>query len=249
MKTLLVAPRHEDLTLSDAEVQRLVNALSAKIVIGQVDSTDVVDAIAEHQPEMIWFLSHGNWEGIILSNHVLLDGDMLAASVRGTPARLIVLNSCHSRAVAERIYAATGCHVVATRGDVLEQHAFVVAARFATLVAGGMDPHDAYVQAKTDDFLYIPENGGGVRVDDNLRRDVDGNSHRIGSNERLLSKLDAQGDDHERRLTRLETQMAMILARTTKQFDGWSWVLTLGFLVAAAMVFAFFGGAGWLWGG
>ena len=47
MKTLLVAPRHEDLTLSDAEVQRLVNALSAKIVIGQVDSTDVVDAIAK----------------------------------------------------------------------------------------------------------------------------------------------------------------------------------------------------------
>ena len=246
MKTLLVAPRHEDLALSDAEVQRLVNALSAKIVIGVVDCTAVVDAIAEHQPEMIWFLSHGNWEGIVLSD-CFFDGDMLAASVRGTPARLIVLNSCHSRAVAERIYAATGCHVVATRGDVTEQHAFVVAARFATLVAGGMDPFDAYQQAKTDDFLYIPDNGG-VRVE-NLRREVDGNAHRIGSNERLLSKLDSQGDDHERRITRLETQMAMLLTRTTRQFDGWSWVLIIGFLVAAATIFAFFGGAGWLWGG
>ena len=170
MKTLLVAPRHDDLTLSDPEVQRLVNALSAKIVIGTVDCADVVDAIGEYQPEMIWFLSHGNWEGIVLSDG-LLDGDMLAASVRGTPCRLIVLNSCHSRAVAERIYAATGCHVVATRGDVLEQHAFVVAARFATLVAGGMDPYAAYMQARTDDFLYIPESGG-AKVDDNLRRDV-----------------------------------------------------------------------------
>lgn len=247
MKTLIVAPRHEDLALSDAEVQRLVNALSAKIVIGQVDCEDVVDAIGTHQPDLVWFLSHGTWEGIVLSD-CLFDGDMLAASVRGTPARLIVLNSCHSRAVAERIFASTGCHVVATRGAVTEQSAFVVAARFATLVAGGMSPHDAYLQSKTDDFLYIPD-GGGTMHDGNLQRDVDGITHRVGSNERAIGKLDVQVDDHDRRITRVETQLSMLMSRTAKQFDGWSWVLIFGFMLLAGIVFAIFGGAGWLWGG
>lgn len=248
MKTLIVAPRHEDLTLSDAEVQRLVNALSAKIVIGTVDCTDVVDAIAAHQPELIWFLSHGSWEGIVLSD-CLFTGDMLASSIRGTPAKLLVLNSCHSRAVAERIFATTGCHVVATRGAVTEQNAFVVAARFATLVAGGMDPHDAYLQARTDDFIYVPD-GGALMKDENLRREVDGLTHRVGSNERTLGKLDAKVDEHDSRLTRVETQFSMMAERVIpRQFDGWSWVLIALFLALAGVVFAIFGGAGWLWGG
>ena len=156
MKVLLVAPTQLDLKTQPDEVQRLVNVLNAKLVIGNVSCADVTDAINAHKPDVLWFASHGDWNGIMLTGCVL-DAEMLSAAIRGTNTSLVVLNSCDSRAVAERIYASTGAHVVATVGKVDDRHAFVTAQRFAVLLNTGLSPFDAFQRAKSSSFIYIPE--------------------------------------------------------------------------------------------
>jgi len=130
--------------------------LNAKLVIGNVSCADVTDAINAHKPDVLWFASHGDWNGIMLTGCVL-DAEMLSAAIRGTNTSLVVLNSCDSRAVAERIYASTGAHVVATVGKVDDRHAFVTAQRFAVLLNTGLSPFDAFQRAKSSSFIYIPE--------------------------------------------------------------------------------------------
>lgn len=156
MKVLLVAPTQLDLKTQPDEVQRLVNVLNAKLVIGNVSCADVTDAINTHKPDVLWFASHGDWNGIMLTGCVL-DAEMLSAAIRGTNTSLVVLNSCDSRAVAERIYASTGAHVVATVGKIDDRHAFVTAQRFAVLLNTGLSPFDAFQRAKSSSFIYIPE--------------------------------------------------------------------------------------------
>ena len=158
MKTLLVAPQQPDLAFQQQEVQRLVNTLDgAKVLIGPIVTwANVADAIQRTDPDILWFSTHGNDAGIVLTD-TAADGDMLASVTRGTNVRLIVLNTCDSRSVAERIHAATGCDIIATVGAVDDRHAYTVAQRFAVLLASGQGPFEAFSLVKTAQFIYIPE--------------------------------------------------------------------------------------------
>lgn len=205
MRVLLVAPQ-TDLPLQQAEVQRLVNVLSAKVVIGDVDCADVVDAISDYKPDVLWFSTHGDRDGIHLTN-CLLDGDMLSSAIRGTNTSLVVLNSCDSRDVAERIYAATSCHVVATVGKVDDRHAFVTAQRFAVLLSTGLKPYEAFQKARTPTFIYVPDmstnqghsNGNGY---EQLRR--------------IVAEQQMEIDRLSRFITQLTTDMASLMLEFTK---------------------------------
>lgn len=195
MKTLIVAPQQPDLAMQQAEVQRLVNTLDgAQVLLGAVTWPAVADEIQRFQPDILWFATHGNSDGIILSD-VLVDGDMLASVTRGGSVRLIVLNTCDSRAVAERIHAATGCDVVATIGPVDDRHAFTVAQRFAALLLAGYDPHRAFSHVRTPQFVIIPEMIPYNNSDyDALRRML--NDVQM-ENERLKRMIDAMEDKLE----------------------------------------------------
>jgi len=238
MKVLLVAPTQLDLKTQPDEVQRLVNVLNAKLVIGNVSCADVTDAINAHKPDVLWFASHGDWNGIMLTGCVL-DAEMLSAAIRGTNTSLVVLNSCDSRAVAERIYASTGAHVVATVGKIDDRRAFVTAQRFAVLLNTGLSPFDAFQRAKSSSFIYIPEpivqpvpstsntttNGNGY---EGLRRAVAELQMQVDRRDLIIEHLrtdmaavvtqfqalqvrfQALQDDQEKRLSSLQTSMWLL---------------------------------------
>ncbi|MCB0072813.1 MAG: hypothetical protein KDE20_15185, partial [Caldilineaceae bacterium] len=70
MKTLLVAPQQPDLAFQQQEVQRLVNTLDgAKVLIGPIVTwANVADAIQRTDPDILWFSTHGNDAGIVLTD-------------------------------------------------------------------------------------------------------------------------------------------------------------------------------------
>lgn len=205
MKVLLVAPQ-TDLPLQQAEVQRLVNVLSAKVVIGDVDCADVVDAISDYKPDVLWFSTHGDRDGVHLTN-CLLDGDMLSSAIRGTNTNLVVLNSCDSRDVAERIYSATSCHVVATVGKVDDRHAFVTAQRFAVLLSTGLKPYEAFQKAKTPTFIYVPD-----------MSNIPGNSNGNGYEQlrRIVAEQQMEIDRLFRLFQQVTTDMASLMVKFTQ---------------------------------
>lgn len=221
MDVLLIAPNQPDLSFQQAEVERLVNTLNAKVRLGNVTCADVMDAVATHRPEILWFSSHGDRDGVFLSD-CLLDGDMLAAAIRGTPTKLIFLNSCDSRATAERIYAQTQCHVIATIGAVDDRHAYTTALKFAkSLIAGG-NVYAAYQDARTPTFVYIPETmNGNSNGYEGLRRLVAEQQIKIDSLERLVDEMRANGVRNDARYESLQSS----LNRRFQQMQTSQWVV------------------------
>ena len=216
MKTLLVAPQQPDLAFQQQEVQRLVNTLDgAKVLIGPtVTWANVADAIQRTDPDILWFSTHGNDAGIVLTD-TAVDGDMLASVTRGTNVRLIVLNTCDSRSVAERIHAATGCDIVATIAAVDDRHAYTVAQRFAVLLASGQDAREAFNLVKTPQFIYLPEiMGYNQSAYEGLRRLV---VETQMENERLKRMMDDLREDMQKIMADFQTFRLEQNARQAEQ--------------------------------
>lgn len=208
MKVLLVAPQQLNLKFQQPEVQRLVNVLNAKVVIGDVSIDDVTGAIAEYKPDVLWFSSHGERNGIHLSKD-LIDGDMLSSAIRGTNTRLVVINSCASRDVAERIYSATGAHVIATVGEVDDRHAFVTAQRFAVLLSTGLEPYEAYTKAKTPTFIYVPDMS-------THNPNSNGNGNGYEQLRRIVAELQMQVDRRDLIIDQLRAEISSLMLEFTK---------------------------------
>lgn len=215
MKTLLVAPQQPDLVFQQQEVQRLVNTFDgAKVLIGPtVTWANVADEIQRVNPDVLWFSTHGHDAGIVLTD-TDVDGDMLASVTRGTNVRLIVLNTCDSRSVAERIHAATGCDIVATVGPVDDRHAFTVAQRFAVLLASKQDPFEAFNLVKTAQFIYIPEMAYNRGDYEGLRRLV---VETQMENDRLRRMLDELRENMQHVMEDCQTFRAEQNARQAEQ--------------------------------
>lgn len=158
MKTILIAPTQTDLAMAPAEIQDVANLLGAELVLGVVDLARVFRELNSPGKtyELIWFASHGDDSGIHLTDTVI-DGDTLAAALRGTKARLIMLNTCSSERAAEQLYSATRIPVICNVGAVADSAAYATARRFAQEIAAGLDAARAFTLAKTKTFRLIPE--------------------------------------------------------------------------------------------
>lgn len=159
MRTILIAPTQPDLAMAPAEIQDVIGLLRADPVLGVVDLARLfreLRAQGGKTYELIWFASHGDDAGIHLSDSVV-DGDTLAAALRGTNARLIVLNTCSSERAAEQLYSATNVPILCNVGPVADTAAYATAHRFAQEIAGGLDVARAFSLAKTKTFRLIPD--------------------------------------------------------------------------------------------
>lgn len=184
MKTILFAPAQPDMQFQDEEVATLANTLGAKIVNGIVGLKDIFRELASDAWEIVWFASHGSAEGIHLTDTVL-DGDTLSAGLRGTNAKLIVLNTCDSERSAEQIYASTSIPVLCNVGPVTVQAAFATSSRFADEIFRGRDVWTAYQNSRTKTFRLIPENPA---IYARGAKDI----------ERRVSRLEDSDAEHER---------------------------------------------------
>lgn len=142
MNVLVIAPDFGLAAAAD-EVRAISRALHPVILNGNVARRDVLDALRSHDWDVIWFVSHGDANGVQLSDGHLSVAD-LTALVRSSGAWLVVLNTCSSRLVGLELHYELGISVIATVGDVGDLAAYQAGALLAHALAETHDVVAAY---------------------------------------------------------------------------------------------------------
>lgn len=146
MRVLLVAPR-TNLLLADAEVQSILRSgLKVTPLLGDVTHVGLMREMLTGYYDALWFCTHGNADGIILSDGPLLP-TLLVPLVRHR-VRLVVLNTCDSDDIARQLQNDTQSHVIATVVDVPDQEAFQTGALLANELATHGNIARAYHNSK-----------------------------------------------------------------------------------------------------
>ena len=145
MNVLLIAPR-TDLLYVEEEVQGILRSgLTVTPLLGNVTHADVLREV-EKSYDVLWLCTHGNEEGVLLSDGVL-NASLLVALVRDK-FNLIVLNTCESFRVAQLVQNETSAEVVATVLSVPDKEAFQTGTIFARELAKTGDFERAYYAAR-----------------------------------------------------------------------------------------------------
>ena len=86
----------------------------SKTLSGTVRDQDIAREIVDDDYEIIWFISHGNADGIMLSDGYLLPTAAVVQYVRADSTALCVLNTCDSEDIAFAITSGAGADVICT---------------------------------------------------------------------------------------------------------------------------------------
>lgn len=151
LNILLVAPDHPDLPNVAAEVAAIRQNHDVVALLGPVRDPDIARAVQNGPYDIIWFASHGNEDGVLLSDGLLpIDG----VGQYARHAALCVLNTCSSENVAISIISGGDTDMICTIGDVRDTDA----QRFGILLSGELtrhdDFHDAYLRARPEGGKY-----------------------------------------------------------------------------------------------
>lgn len=149
MRTLLVAPRHESLPvgMADSEVGDILNSgLGAIPVLGAVTAERFLATIASNMHDILFLVTHGLDEGVVLTDGVL-PASLFIQAVRDR-FDLVVLNSCSGLSVAQMIQNETGAAVICTIGEVDDRAAYFTGSQLAKSLASGLSYYDAYKRAR-----------------------------------------------------------------------------------------------------
>lgn len=169
MKVLLVAPTQPDLPNALDEVQDIVNSgLTVHPLLGQVRHVDVLREITLGKYDVLWLATHGNDEGVLLSDG-LLPSSLLTSLARGR-VRLVILNTCSSIHAAQMIQNETRATVICTVADVPDREAYQTGALLARALADTGRIDVAYERSKPGGnrtYLLLAARVGGRIVDEN----------------------------------------------------------------------------------
>lgn len=133
MKTLIVAPSLPDLVDVPDEVAALANRVPSVLLQGTVNKGQIIGAIErEGSFEGFWFATHGNADGVMLSNGAMLSAYDIAAHANTANCEWVVLNTCESRSLVSSIQNISLVDIVATEtGTIADEAAW----QFARLLA------------------------------------------------------------------------------------------------------------------
>lgn len=132
MRILLIAPSQASLPLSAQEVEAVVNSgLSVKLLQSNVSQRDLVSELSvPGRYDIIWFATHGDSNGVFLTNEVLSPSAVISL-IRGSGAKLVFLNTCSSVSTASAIQNEASVDVICTITDVPDVDAYRTGAQFA----------------------------------------------------------------------------------------------------------------------
>lgn len=156
MRVLLVAPTQKDLPLVQAEIQDVLRSgLDVTPLIGDVSASDLIREIRDDDYDVLWLATHGVKDttvtGLVRYSIRLTDGDMssdeLVANVRGK-FKLVYLNTCTSFKIAQQIQEEANVTVVGTLVDIQDKLAYQTGSLFASALADGLTPAQAYKRSK-----------------------------------------------------------------------------------------------------
>lgn len=146
MDVLLIAPEHVELESVEEEVRAISRFLRPYALRGAVTRGDVLDAVISQSWDGIWFATHGDADGILLSGDKLTTAELIA-QVRNSGATWIVLNTCSSESIGRELLHETGCTVVTTLAPIADTMAYQTGVLMARNLAQGLDIAAAYEQS------------------------------------------------------------------------------------------------------
>lgn len=146
MKILLFAPK-TDLLYADDEVQSILRSGNdVTPVLGSIDRQQFLDEILRSDANLLWICSHGNEDGILLSDGIL-SASRLTQAARGRFG-VVVLNTCNSFKTAQMLQNDTEAEIIATIIEAPDEEAFYTGALFAHYLAKSGDTAMAYDLAR-----------------------------------------------------------------------------------------------------
>lgn len=176
IKTLLIAPRHESLptAMIDSEINEiLTSGLSVSPVMGTVDSERFLRSITANGHRILFLLTHGKEEGIMLSDGIL-PVSLFVQAVRDR-FDLVFLNTCDSLSVAQMIQNECATGVICTIDDVNEKVAYYTGSQLAKELSRGLNFYDAYKRARpggNQTYVFLAGKMGGNQVSRELIKEI-----------------------------------------------------------------------------
>lgn len=233
---LLIAPQ-TNLEFPAVEVQNVANALRPRLLIGNVTLAQVVEELGRAEYKVVWFATHGDAEGILLSDGKLTP-EQLAQVLRPCPPRLLFLNTCSSFNVAMVVHDSVNTAVVGTICDLPDRDAFVTGSVLARVIerqlanGGDLDVNAAYQESKPgQNRQYILLNGA-VRL---------GNEDKQDDLLQMMLYVMKRQDEIEaaisRETERLRQEMSSRYQRKATRQQTTGWMLAYVVFIGAALLF------------
>lgn len=140
---LLIAPR-TDLKQVDKETQNVLRSgLNVTPIFGAISRQDLLDEIPKEY-DIIWFSTHTNEQGEIdLGDSLVINTSELIPLIN-EKTKLIFLNSCASKTIAQQIQNITNCAVICTLTNVGDVLAYQTGSLFAKKLATTNSIEQAY---------------------------------------------------------------------------------------------------------
>lgn len=234
MNVLLVAPE-SGLQGAINETRSVSLALHPVVLSGQVTRKDVLDAMAGHVWDVIWFATHGTPAGIALSDGAVPISD-LTSIARNSGARLIVLNTCSSRYVGLEIHYELGIDVVTTETDANDLSAYQAGTFLARNLAAGMATQEAFERSRPGQqalyYLFTAHDGSEDAEARTIKLMHDG----FAKQERIIRQVEQsiieQFTALERRVLKVESTASVLERRATPVVDRIMILLMTGIMVA-----------------
>jgi hypothetical protein len=146
------------LPYAEAEVAAIVGALGASGLLPGLVTKTQLDTELQKGWDIVWFITHGSKEGIWLSNEIVT-ASQLIQGVRASGAKLVVLNTCDSYAVAAAIHSELRTYLIATLKPVYDQDAFTTGRLLAAYLGRGESFPSAFnaaIPGRNDSYVYLP---------------------------------------------------------------------------------------------
>lgn len=145
-------------------------------LVGEVRDTDIATAIAKlrddgFQPDITWFVSHGNKDGILLSDGMISISGIVQYVSAAAP-RLCVLNTCASEDIATAIASDTHVDIICTIAEINDVDAMRTGRLLATELVTNDDFEDAYNRVRPISGRYRYVRAGRVTINRSAENDA-----------------------------------------------------------------------------
>lgn len=162
IRVLLIAPHIPDLPEVANEVYAIerLPGLAVERMAPTMQRRELLQALYACPYDVLWFATHGTPDGIMLGPTDLLSGSDLVSMVRSARLFGVVINTCHSVALAELLHDATGVDVVCSVQATPDLSAFQMGVLFARQLGVTGDFRAAFDLARPGGasiFRYVPE--------------------------------------------------------------------------------------------
>lgn len=176
MRIFLIAPDNPNLPNVQVEVAAIARQHECVKLVGEVRDTDIGTAIAKmrddgFQPDIMWFVSHGNQSGILLSDGMISISGIVQYVSAASP-RLCVLNTCASEDIATAIASDTHVDIICTIAEINDTDAMRTGRLLSSELVTNDNFEDAYNRVRPISGRYRYVRAGRITINRSAETDA-----------------------------------------------------------------------------